>query len=281
MKRFKSVSKKKKIQRKIIIFLLEIIISLLIVIFIKNNFKLSESKIKYLTYSYLGKMERKKEMIKNEIKVFNERAPNVYIYNTHQTEKYAYNKVNSYNLDYDVYFASFILKSYLNDFGILSIIENEKVSKVLSDKGLTYKDSYIASRYLLEKAKENNNDLKYFIDIHRDFATYEMNTCKDGGKSYGKILFVLGMEFEGYGENEKMINYLNEKLKSINPCLSRGVSKKSGKGVNGIYNEDFDKNLILIEVGGQYNNIREVSNTLEIFAKILSLYINEDSNEKT
>ena len=62
MKRFKSVSKKKKIQRKIIIFLLEIIISLLIVIFIKNNFKLSESKIKYLTYSYLGKMERKKEI---------------------------------------------------------------------------------------------------------------------------------------------------------------------------------------------------------------------------
>lgn len=281
MKRFKSVSKKKKIQRKIIIFLLEIIISLLIVIFIKNNFKLSESKIKYLTYSYLGKMERKKEMIKNEIKVFNERAPNVYIYNTHQTEKYSYNKVNSYNLDYDVYFASFILKSYLNDFGILSIIENEKVSKVLSDKGLTYKDSYIASRYLLEKAKENNNDLKYFIDLHRDSATYEMTTCKYDGKSYAKILFVLGMEFEGYGENEKMINYLNEKLKSINPCLSRGVSKKSGKGVNGIYNEDFDKNLILIEVGGQYNNIIEVSNTLEIFAKILSLYINEDSNEKT
>ena len=281
MKRFKSVSKKKKIQRKIIIFLLEIIISLLIVIFIKNNFKLSESKIKYLTYSYLGKMERKKEMIKNEIKVFNERAPNVYIYNTHQTEKYAYNKVNSYNLDYDVYFASFILKSYLNDFGILSIIENEKVSKVLSDKGLTYKDSYIASRYLLEKAKENNNDLKYFIDLHRDSATHEMTTCKYDGKSYAKILFVLGMEFEGYGENEKMINYLNEKLKSINPCLSRGVSKKSGKGVNGIYNEDFDKNLILIEVGGQYNNIIEVSNTLEIFAKILSLYINEDSNEKT
>ena len=281
MKRIKSVSKKKKIQRKIIIFLLEIIISLLIVIFIKNNFKLSESKIKYLTYSYLGKMERKKEMIKNEIKVFNERAPNVYIYNTHQTEKYAYNKVNSYNLDYDVYFASYILKSYLTGYGILSTVEDEKVSKVLSDKGLTYKDSYLASRYLLEKAKENNNDLKYFIDLHRDSATYEMTTCKYDGKSYAKILFVLGMEFEGYGENEKMINYLNEKLKSINPCLSRGVSKKSGKGVNGIYNEDFDKNLILIEVGGQYNNIIEVSNTLEIFAKILSLYINEDSNEKT
>ena len=157
-----------------------------------------------------------------------------------------------------------------------SVIKNIDVAQ-----NITYKDSYIASRYLLEKAKENNNDLKYFIDLHRDSATYEMTTCKYDGKSYAKILFVLGMEFEGYGENEKMINYLNEKLKSINPCLSRGVSKKSGKGVNGIYNEDFDKNLILIEVGGQYNNIIEVSNTLEIFAKILSLYINEDSNEKT
>ena len=92
---------------------------------------------------------------------------------------------------------------------------------------------------------------------------------------------MVSLSFKAKIENEKMINYLNEKLKSINPCLSRGVSKKSGKGVNGIYNEDFDKNLILIEVGGQYNNIIEVSNTLEIFAKILSLYINEDSNEKT
>ena len=34
----------------------------------EDNFKLSESKIKYLTYSYLGKMERKKEMIKNSRK---------------------------------------------------------------------------------------------------------------------------------------------------------------------------------------------------------------------
>ncbi len=281
MKRFKSKSKKKKIQQKIIIFLLEIIISLLIVIFIKNNFKLNEDKIKYLTYSYLGKIERKNNKIKNEIKVFNERAPNVYIYNSHQTEKYAYNKINSYNLDYDVYFASFILKNYLSDYGILSIVEEEKVANILSEKGLTYKDSYVASRILLEKAKENNSNLKYYIDLHRDSVSYEVTTCNYNGKNYAKILFVLGTKFDSYQENEKMINNLNEKLKNIIPCLSRGISIKSGDGVNGIYNEDFDKNLILIEVGGQYNSIMEVSNTLEIFAKVFSLYINGDYNEET
>ena len=60
------------------------------------------------------------------------------------------------------------------------------------------------------------------------------------------------------------------------PTLDRGVLKKSGKGVNGIYNQDFNSNTMLIEVGGQYNNIIEVNNTLKVFAKVLSKYIKED-----
>ena len=186
-----------------------------------------------------------------------------------------------YNTTPTVKLASYMLKDELNNLGINALVEERPVIKEIKKQGLPYHYSYDISNKYCKEIKEKYPSIIYFIDLHRDSATYEMTTCKYEGKSYAKILFVLGMEFESYGENEKMINYLNEKLKSINPCLSRGVSKKSGKGVNGIYNEDFDKNLILIEVGGQYNNIIEVSNTLEIFAKILSLYINEDNNEKT
>jgi len=57
--------------------------------------------------------------------------------------------------------------------------------------------------------------------------------------------------------------------------------KKSGKGVNGVYNQDFSPDAILIEVGGQYNNISEVNNTLKVLAKILANYIKEEEiNEK-
>ena len=55
--------------------------------------------------------------------------------------------------------------------------------------------------------------------------------------------------------------------------------KKSGKGVNGVYNQDFHANTMLIEVGGQYNNIREVNNSLKVLARILAEYIKEDLND--
>ena len=35
---------------------------------------------------------------------------------------------------------------------------------------------------------------------------------------------------------------------------------------------------MLIEVGGQYNNIREVNNTLKFLSEILAQYIKEDQN---
>lgn len=279
MGHFKSLSKKKKIQRKIIIFLLEMILILIIIKIIRTNYKINEDKLIYLTYTYLGKAQKKenneKTIFKETEESTNQRSPTVYIYNTHQTENYLYDKVNSYNLDYNVMFASYILKEYLNDYDIKAIVENESLKNILNENNLTYKDSYKASRILLEQSIINYPTLKYFIDLHRDSSVYEKTTCLIDNKSYAKILFVLGLDNNNYLENEKMINSLNEKLIKINSCLSRGITKKSGVGVDGVYNQDFSSNAILIEVGGQYNTITEVNNTLEIFAKILVEYIME------
>ena len=279
MGHFKSLSKKKKIQRKIIIFLLEMILILIIIKIIRTNYKINEDKLIYLTYTYLGKAQKKenneKTIFKETEESTNQRSPTVYIYNTHQTENYLYDKVNSYNLDYNVMFASYILKEYLNDYDIKAIVENESLKNILNENNLTYKDSYKASRILLEQSIINYPTLTYFIDLHRDSSVYEKTTCVIDNKSYAKILFVLGLDNKNYLENEKMINSLNERLIKINSCLSRGITKKSGVGVDGVYNQDFSSNAILIEVGGQYNTITEVNNTLEIFAKILVEYIME------
>lgn len=278
MGHFKSLSKKKKIQRKIIIFLLEMILILIIIKIIRTNYKINEDKLIYLTYTYLGKAQKKEnnEIVFNETENTNQRSPTVYIYNTHQTESYLYDKVNNYNLDYNVMFASYILKEYLKDYNILSFVESASIKNVLNENNLIYKDSYKASRILLEESIINYPTLKYFIDLHRDSSVYEKTTCVIDNKSYAKILFVLGLENKNYLENEKMINSLNERLIKVNSCLSRGITKKSGVGVNGVYNQDFNNNAILIELGGQYNTITEVNNTLEIFAKVLAEYIWEE-----
>ena len=49
--------------------------------------------------------------------------------------------------------------------------------------------------------------------------------------------------------------------------------EKKGPGVNGKYNQDFNPNTILIEVGGQYNYIEEVNNSLKIVAQVLYDYL--------
>ena len=86
-------------------------------------------------------------------------------------------------------------------------------------------------------------------------------------------MFVVGLKHDNYQPNLDLANTLNDKLKAIDASLTRGVLKKDGAGANGIYNQDFDPNTILIEVGGQYNYIEEVNNILKVFANVLYDYL--------
>ena len=62
---------------------------------------------------------------------------------------------------------------------------------------------------------------------------------------------------------EKINNKINEKY----PGLSKGIYKKGGEGVNGIYNQDFSPYTILIEIGGFESGTIEVLNTSLAFAE--------------
>ena len=280
MGHFKTISYRRKRKRQIIRLVILIILFIIFINFIAKNVNVNSKYLEYLTHSYLGMDFEIKESIdnlSNNTPVFKEEAkPIVYLYNTHQTENYQYNKLTGYNIDYSVMFASYILESYLKNYEIESVVETTSMSKVLSENGLKYKDSYKASRILLEKSVINYPTLKYFIDLHRDSSIYEKTTCEFNSQKYAKILFVIGTEHENYVQNKKFAEILNKKLKEVNPCLSRGIIEKSGEGVDGIYNQDFNGNTILLEIGGQYNAIDEANNTLKVLASILYEYIMED-----
>ena len=295
MGQFKTVSKKKKFKRKVVFLMLFAFFVIISYEYIKTHIKIDEKYLKYLTYDYLGvEFKEKKEVKKedenkkntintstNEPKaqtIFKEEyTPLVYLYNTHQTENYKYNKLSSYNIDYTVMFASYILQSYLEELNIKTIVETDSISKILNENGLNYAQSYRASRMLLEKSILKYPSLKYFIDIHRDSSSYDITTCEIDGKKYAKALFVIGLEHDNYQKNRDMALNLSNRLKELNECLSRGILEKSGKGVDGKYNQDFNEHTILIEIGGVDNEIEEVNNTLKALASILYEYIMEDS----
>ena len=73
-----------------------------------------------------------------------------------------------------------------------------------------------------------------------------------------------------------MTNKINDKIKAKYPSLTRGVIGKEGKGNNGVYNQDLNPKMTLLEIGGEENTIDEVLNTIELIAPIIGEYINEN-----
>lgn len=281
MKRFKAKKRRNNRIIKIIIFIILIIVLIKFIKLPKFN---NEKIVKYLIENNISiKYEKKKEVINEEnnieIAYKEDNKPLVYIFNTHNTEKYKSDFLNVYNIKSDVMLAGKILKEYLKDEGIEAIFENNSVQDKVNSLGLSYGGSYKISREFVELAYKNNPSLIYFIDLHRDSSSYEKTTFKIDNESYVKILFVIGLENKNYQDNLKLANDLSNLLKKENDNFVRGIMKKEGKNVNGIYNQDFSNNMMLIELGGQYNNIREVNNTLKIFAHVLSEYIKEKGYE--
>ena len=128
----------------------------------------------------------------------------------------------------------------------------------------------------MQDALSKNQTLKYFFDIHRDSISYEASTVSYQNKSYAKVLFVIGTDYDNYNENLSLAEKISERLNKEVPHLSRGILKKGGQGVNGIYNQDFSSQTLLFELGGQYNKISEVNNTLLVLAKVLKEVILEN-----
>lgn len=200
--------------------------------------------------------------------------PVVYIYNTHQGEKYSGTK--EINLNYSVLDASNYLKERLKSYNINSIVEKGSIQDVLNANNWKYASSYRVSRMFLEQAKKKTESLTYFIDLHRDSVNKSISTVEIKGKKYAKVMLLLGLENKNYKENEKVITKLNDWLNTNYKGISRGIYKKEGKGVNGVYNQDFSTNCILIEVGGEENTYEEVENTIDVIAEMMNYWVGEN-----
>lgn len=204
-----------------------------------------------------------------------ESKPIVYIFNTHQQEEYANENNLEYNTSPTVMTASYMLQEKLKAKGITSIVEESNVTELLRINNWNYASSYKITKMLMQQAKVDNPSLIYFIDLHRDSVARDKTTITIGDKTYAKVLFLLGLENPNYLESKNVISKMNEIINTKYPGLSKGIYEKGGKGVNGVYNQDFSSRCVLIEVGGVDNNIIEVNNTIDAIAEMLTIYMEE------
>ena len=208
----------------------------------------------------------------------NDKPPLIYLYNSHQGEEYKASTYAEFSVNPTVIVNNYILEDIFNKNNYKTLVEERSIKDILNNNNWNYSYSYKASRILMEDAKKNNPSLKYFIDIHRDSLEKDKTYIKIDDKDYAKIIFLIGLENPNYNDNLEFTEKINNKVNEYYPGLSKGIYKKEGPGVNGVYNQDFSKYTILIEIGGYENNTTEVLNTSIAFSRCFLEVINEESN---
>lgn len=214
-----------------------------------------------------------------EIPIINQKEekkdPIVYIYNSHQTESYNEPVITDYTITPTVLTASYILKEHLGNNNIPSMVETNSMKKYLTENGLQYKDSYEASRYYAKNALNENKNVEYLIDLHRDSVKKEKTLYEKKGKKYARIMFVVGTNHKNYEKNLKFVKEINELLNKKYKGISRGIYIRE----DARFNQDLKDKAILIELGGVDNTLEEINNSLEVFASIINNYMeNQNGN---
>ena len=234
-----------------------------------NNSEINIEKIKTeIVYKSLNKIVDLTDInISKSISLNNNNL--LYIYNTHDTEKYALPFTSDYSIIPDVTLVSKMLKEYLKSYNIDSYIESSKIKDYLKKNKLKYSDSYEASRYYLEKNLNNNYEL--ILDIHRDSLRRKYTLYEKDNKKYARILFIIGASNKNYKKNKEVAENLNSRLNNKYKGMSRGVTIRE----DATYNQDLNSKIILVKIGGIDNTLEELNNTIEVFSKVISDYIKE------
>lgn len=230
-----------------------------------SNIKLKGEYLLNIGLTTFDDITFEKEVFKQEEKKESNLKKQIYIYNTHQTEEYK--TIENYNLTPTVLTASYILKDLLSDYNIGAIVETNDLKTDLNNMGYTYKQAYKVSRSWLEKL--NNQNLDLYIDLHRDSINYNLSNIEVNGKDYAKIMFVVGTNYD-YQENMNVASSIIGEIEKINKDISRGVFTRFS-----VYNQDYNKNCVLIEIGGPESTYESVSNTLGILALAIKNYLGE------
>jgi len=203
----------------------------------------------------------------------------VFIYHSHNRESFlpllppGTVADNAYHSKANITMVGDRLKSSLESNGIGANIDKTDITGKLLNSGMKYYESYEMSRPVVAQAIKQNDNLKFFFDLHRDWHSEKSFTTKEiNGKSYARLFFVVGGDNPNYEKNAKLAWDLHKQLEKKYPGISRGVTEKKGQGTNGVFNQDLSSNSIVIEFGGVSSNLEELYRTADAFAEVFSDY---------
>ncbi|MBT2258969.1 stage II sporulation protein P [Priestia megaterium] len=125
---------------------------------------------------------------------------------------------------------------------------------------------------MLQTSTNQNRNLTFFFDLHRDSQRRSITTKEINGKNYARLFFIIGTEYKNYEKNLQFAKGLNTLLEKNYPGISRGIFEKNKTQGNGVYNQDLSTHSIIIEVGGVDNTMEEMYRTTDALAEVIADY---------
>lgn len=186
----------------------------------------------------------------------------IYIYNTHQHEKYLTNTV----MDGANY-----LKQLLEAKGYFVVYETSNFNQYNIDHAMDLTETYPTSRIFLEHNMNEYGPFDLIIDYHRDALLREQSVYIENNKSYAKLMLVIG----GASGRSNQVLYNSQVLHQEIDKILPGIMRSDFFREKNVYNQDCTERMLLIEVGGHQNYYNEVINSLEILAQAIDRCLKE------
>lgn len=190
----------------------------------------------------------------NPVEVAPKQKPRIYLYNTHQTERYADGKTT---VD-----ASLRLAEYLQMLDCDVVVELNDFTKYAKQNGYSYDELYEVSRKYMEDAIAKYGGFDVMIDVHRDAAPHNSAVTEVGGTVYAKMMFVVSLNTD-YGTQQ--YNTAKQMVTALNGRIS-GIAKNPFKKYYTTFNQELHQQVYLIEVGSNHTSWEEVDASLQILA---------------
>lgn len=184
----------------------------------------------------------------------------VYIYNTHQSEDYAGGET--------VMDAAALLGNELQNKGYTVVLETNDFKAYGNANDLDYNESYAISYKFLNDALVDYGGFDLIIDLHRDAIPREASFMEKDGKSYAKMMMVVG----GLSTNVDAVSGRASTLNDIINAKMDGIMRTTMTR-EAYYNQQVSPNTILIELGGQINPFDEIKNSIPILADGIAEYL--------
>lgn len=202
----------------------------------------------------------------------------VLLYNSHNRESFLPHLPDEKNPDFayheevNITRVSERIAETLGTFGISTHVDDTDFMEILHKKGWKYGQSYAAARPVVKEVIEQNKDIQFAFDIHRDSLPRDKTTKTYNDETYATILFIIGAENKAYKKNIELAKELHYLIDKNYPGISKGVITKEGANVNGVYNQDLLENSVLIEIGGYENTLEEMYRSADVLAEAFSDY---------